>query len=127
MEIEKILLGVWVIFLGMATGFALGLAIRTYKEQKIHRRMIIELIDKLEDVYVHYRAEKLAGEVTDAIFGKDKPEDLEKAVKEVAKAQGLNPDNVVLIKKVKVNKKPGRKPGRKPGKKPVNKIVKKEK
>lgn len=107
--------GILIIFWGIFMGFFLGLTVKNYYILKIHTRAINKLIDELERIHIEKSARELAGKITDMIFGDDKPEDLEKAIKEAADEEGLDVDSIVIKGK------------KKPAKKTTKKAEKKEK
>lgn len=105
MEVAEIIRGIWLIVLGVLTGTAFGLAIRNYNELRLHRHGMAKLIDLVTKLEVEITTKKIADQITDMIFGEDKPEDLEKAIKEVANKEGFDVDAVVVKSKKKSTKK----------------------
>lgn len=85
MEVWKIILNfIWAIMVGAS----LGLAIRNYYDLKLFRKVLSKMMDEFEKMMIREKARELADNITELIFGDDKPEDLEKAIAEVAKDKG---------------------------------------
>lgn len=107
---------------GIVAGAALGFALRNYRDIKILREAVCKLIADYKRMQIEKEAEKLARLTTDLIIGDTKPDDLEKAIKEVANNHGCKGVEVeVQLKKSpeaeKVTKKTTRKTAKKTTKK----------
>lgn len=105
----KILIVIW----GVLLGIFCGMIIRNRYEIRLHREALNKIIDELERIHAENKARELAGKITDLIFGEDRPEDLEKAIKEVADDEGFEVDSII----VKGKKKPAEKATKKAEKK----------
>lgn len=113
MEITiQILRVICVLFIGGMVGFFSGLSLKNHSELKMHKMAICKLIEELEDLKTELRVKKLTTKIEEMVFGDDKPEDLEKAIKEVAEAEGFE---AAVIKK-KVAKKTTKKTNKKENK-----------
>lgn len=95
MEVWKIALNfIWAIMVGVS----LGLAVKNYYDLKLFRRVLSKMMDEFDRMMIKEKARELADNITELIFGEDKPEDLEKAIAEVAKDKGCE---LVAVKKGK--------------------------
>lgn len=112
LEILKIITS---IILGAMLGFAFILSLRNYRELVVHRKAICKMLDELDKMMIHQKAEELASNITNIIFGDDKPEDLEKAISDLAEEKGLEVQ--VIAKKRKAEKKLAKKTTKKSTKK----------
>ena len=95
MEVWKIILNfIWAIMIGVS----LGLSLRNYYDLKLFRKVLSKVIDELERATIREKARELADNITEMIFGEDKPEDLEKAIADMAKEKGCE---LISVKKGK--------------------------
>ena len=88
--------GILTIVWGIIVGFFIGLTIKNYYEIKLHRKTISKLIDEVEHLTIEKEARKLADRITSLLFGDDKPEDLEKAIEDLANESGVTVGKIVI-------------------------------
>lgn len=102
MEASELALRIVVVMLGLLTGVATGLALNNRRELKMHRHGLSKLIDMVTKLEIEMTAKKITDQIADLVMGKDSPEDLEKAIREVAEKEGFD---ATVIKAKKTAKK----------------------